>query len=347
MARRNREDTPESTPTTEPTPEATEPTTEAQSEGTPTTEPTSAEGTADSGDQPKTESKPAAEKVDLGPFQAAVAGAVEKRDESTGELPVESFGPVNTAYADLKGAKAKNEARAWLAEQMQDRVNRAPLPADQGGGMELVFEARSFMLIQNQLSAQTAAKAPVDPTEEYISRIVSLALAHQLVTRKVPEGVEENWQERANALAASDEVRNGLTAYLAWADNTAEDKGDAPEVSSVVQAAVKLAAGKAAGKARASRTGGTGAPHEGPNRSVEKHYAEYFADKPIGHEALVATIVNFKSREYGDGRPSSGAVASRLKPKSGKVTLQGIAATTVDGKLGAKKVGETAAVDAA
>ena len=331
MARRDRESAPESTQTDEQVAEqATETTvTEAPAEA-----PTSTDEQIVA--QPA-EAKPAETPIDLGPFQKSVTEAVAQRDPS-GELPTEAYGPVNEAYAALKGQKAKNQAKAWLSESMGKLINEAPnKPGTEG--MQLVFEARALMLVQNQLTtAGSSTKEPSDPTEAYVERFVSIALARQLVAETQPEGVSEDWATKAEALASSDKVTEGIQAYKAWLANTAEDKGDAPEVPSVVSNAFKLAQGKAARKSGGS--GRTGTPHEGPNRSVPKHMLEYFADKAEGHEATVAEIAKFDSVEYGSGadHPSSGAITARLKPKSGKVTLEGIEPVMVNGHLGARKV---------
>lgn len=331
MARRRENDT-----ATQSEPEVTPEVTEEQTTESPV-EPTEQVAEGDGNVTPQaSEAKPAEEKVDLGPFQTAVREAVAKRDAS-GELPADAYGPVNAAYADVKGAKAKNQAKAWLAEQMGNLINEAPLKG--ADGMALVFEARALHLIQGQLTASGGTKEPADPTEAYVERVVSIGLAQRLVTSTQPDGIAEDWAQRAETLASSEQVTSGIEQYRTWLNDTSETKGEAPQVPQVVVNAFKLAQGKAASQRKSGGTGRTGTPHEGPNRSVPKHMAEYFADKPIGHEASVAEIAKFDSVEYGSGadHPSSGAVTARLKPKSGKVTLEGIEPCMVNGHLGARK----------
>jgi hypothetical protein len=274
---------------------------------------------------PKTE-----DAIDLTAFEAAVAEAIENKDESTGEVAVKFVEGVNKAYRDLDGVKAKNAAKKVLVEGMTVNMKSNDM-----------LTARAFLSLQENLSAATPSahkeRTPVDPTGAYVDRQVTLDLARQLIV--VPEGID-GAAAAAQATEKYSELYQPAVDYLAWLQNEAEDKGDEPEVDSIVKAAAKLALGKAArpgGKAAASRTS-TGAGYDGPRRSVVNHIVSAFADQPSGTFLTVNEIRKHKSEEYGEDSPSAGAVSARLKPKSGKVALpEGLTVSTQDGHLGVVK----------
>lgn len=229
--------------------------------------------------------------VDLTGFQSAAAAAAEEADTSTGEVPPASIEEVNKAYRELPGLKAKNKARAWLEEQMMSAVQDKNLTG-----------ARVFVDLKNGLSAgggSSAPKAPADPTQAFVQKVAALNLAATLTVSNVPEGVTEGWEDKVTELLGSlDEDVEKLTSW--------DGEGDQPEVSPVVRQAFKLAAGKASGGGRVPG---------GPRRDVEKHIQQVFADLPVGTFMTMTEISKARSTEYGDDRPSSGAVSSRLLPK--------------------------------
>lgn len=246
-------------------------------------------------EEPQASEAPAAETeeapIDLTPFQNAAAAASEEADTSTGEVPPASIEEVNKAYRELPGLKAKNKARAWLEEQMMAAVQDKNLTG-----------ARVFVDLKNGLSAgggSSSPKAPADPTLAFVHKVVALRLASQLTEGNVPEGVSEDWSTKADELGGS--LDEDVEKFAAW-----DGEGDQPDVSPVVRQAFKLAAGKA--------SGGTRVPG-GPRRDVEKHIQQVFADKPVGTVMTMTEISKARSTEYGDDRPSSGAVSSRLLPK--------------------------------
>jgi hypothetical protein len=268
---------------------------------------------------------------DLSAFQAAVDAAIESKDESTGEVAVKFVEDVNKAYRELDGVKAKNAAKKVLVEGMTVNMKSNDMLA-----------ARAYLSLQENLSAATPAahkeRTPADPTGAYVDRQVTLDLARQLIV--VPEGVD--------AAAASEKAQEKYSAlyqpavdYLAWLQNESEDKGDEPEVDSIVKSAAKLAIGKAArpgGKASAASRVSSGEGYSGPRRSVVAHITSAFADQPSGTFLTVNQIRKHRSDEYGDDSPSAGAVSARLNPKSGKSTLpEGLSVATKDGHLGVLK----------
>lgn len=306
MARRNGGST--ATPDA-PAPEA-EATVPAQAEGdTPTPE--------------GTDAAPAAVEVDLTEFSAKVAEAVEARDTSTGDVPVEQVGPVQAAYRALDGLKAKNAAKAHIAEAMKTAMNALDITS-----------ARAYMVLTESLASAGSGtkqeKAPADPKVAFTERYQSLLLALEVVGNEVPEGVT------LDEITVSDEQRTQLQTLLAYNANEAEDKGDAPEVSPVVRSAVKVASGKASGGRKAGV--GTGS-NGGVRRDIAAHIQSAFAGVDAGTFLTVAEIRTHQSEEYGTESPSAGAISARLFPASGKSTVAGVEPGTNDkGVRGATKV---------
>lgn len=305
MARRG--NTNESTSTE--TPEVTDETTETPTE-TPTEAPVA---------EVKVEEKP----VDLTDFRAAAEAAVTEMDESTGELPVESIAKVNEAYRAIDGVKGKNQARGWVEDQMKAAITSKP-PSIQ--------QARAYVMLKDGLSAgssSSASKAPADPTTAFVQKVVALNIALAQVTSSVPEGVSSDWAEKADEFESS--LTEQVSDYVAWQASTDED-AEAPEVSPVVRQAFKLSQGKT--------PGGSGRVSGGPRRDIEKHLIQVFEGLEVGDFLTVNEIAKQASTEYGDDRPSAGAVSARLFPK-GKDSYEanGIKAVNSDDKArGAEKV---------
>lgn len=288
--------------------------------------------TADAATEPTTEAAPAAAekpaevKIDLTAYTAAVDAAYEGKDETSGVVNDELLEAVTKAYRDLDGVKPKNQAKTLVGERLKDAVNSLD-----------IVSGRAYMLIGEANTAGAGGakgeKAPADPAEAYVQRLVTLALAQSLVT--APEGVDTAAAaEKANAQLA--ELAPKAQEYLAWTVNEAEDKGDEPDVPSTVKAAVKLATGKTA-KAGGGRSGG-GSTFDGPRRDIGKHIAEAFESHNSGDFLTIAEITNFKSAEYGDSKPSAGAISARLFPPTGKCSLDFVTPDTNEkGNRGAKK----------
>lgn len=296
MARRNSGATAEKSTTPE-APEATESTETAPTE------------TA-----PKAEDKP----IDLTGFQTAVTEALAEKDESTGDLSPKHLEDVNKVYRELDGVKSKNAARAWIDEQM-----RLAISEDKD-----IVKAKAFVMLKDNLSAGSGSsgpKAPADPTTAFVQKVAALSIASTLVQSSVPEGVSEDWSTKVEALVT--ELGEQVDAFAAWNANTAEDKGEAPEVSPVVKQAFKLSAGKGTSGGGGSRVSG------GPRRDIEVHMQQVFADKESGSFLTVNEIAKAQSTEYGEDRPSAGAVSARLFPK-GKDAYEanGIKAVAEEGK---------------
>ena len=242
--------------------------------------------------------------IDLGPFQTVVGEVVTTRDGTTGEITSEEADRAKASYNELDGIKPKNAAKKWAQEQMMEAVNKLD------GQL-----ARAFAMVGESLVATGKASTPstpADPMAAQVAKEASITLAFQLVVAKRPEGFDEAKVAESVAAAAED-----VSKMQAWLDNTAEDKGDAPDVSPVVRAAFKLATGKASGGGRTS--GGSG-----PRADIAKHIGEAFAEHPSGHVLKVSEIANFKSSEYPTGNASQGAISARLFPPSGKCTVEGI-----------------------
>lgn len=266
-------------------------------------------------------------------FQLEAEKAVAQRDEKTGTLSDEVIAEINKVYSALAGGvKVKNAAKRSLNDSMTVAMEK----------MDVVL-ARAYMELGVKLSAASsksstprAPKEPVNPTEAFIERVAVLNLAYNLATASTPEGVDADWSEKSAALVS--EAAQAAPAYQAWLTSDAEDKGDEPDVSSVVKAAVKLSLGKSAkpGKSAAKSTGTS--TYEGERRNIAKHIDEAFAGQESGAFLSIAEIRNFTSEEYGSDHPSPGAISARLFPKSGKCTLEGVTpATSESGNKGAQK----------
>lgn len=267
---------------------------------------------------PKAEDKP----VDLGPFQAAAEKAIGEADASTGDLPKDAVDSVNKVYREIDGVKGKNQARGWLDEQMKAAIM----------GKD-ILRARTFVSLKDGLSAgsgSTGPKAPADPTQAFIQKVVALRLATDQVIGNVPEGVNDSWTDGADELYAS--LADDVAAYASYVNSDDED-AEAPEVSPVVRQAFKLASGRGA-------AGGSGRVSGGPRRDIEKHLVQVFADLEVGAFLTVNEIAKAASTEYGDDRPSAGAVSARLFPKGRDAySANGLQATNEEGKVrGATKV---------
>lgn len=270
--------------------------------------------------------KPAETPINLDAFTVSVDAAYGVRDDSTGVVPEAQLAEVTKAYRDLDGVKPKNAAKALVNDRVKDAVNNLDIIA-----------GRAYMLISEALVAGAGAgkseRTPTDPTEAYVQRLVTLALAQSLVT--VPEGVDESAAtDKANAQLA--ELAAPAQTYLAWTKADEASRGDEPEVNSTVKAAVKLATGKTAKAGGGSSS--SGSSFDGPRRDIGEHIREAFADKAAGDFMTIAEIRNFKSTEYADGQPSAGAISARLFPSSGKVSLDFVTPDTNEkGNRGARK----------
>lgn len=337
---------PEADAASTPSPEATE----APAEGAEATEvtaeaPPSAE---DEAARKAAEAKAAQEEYDrlFKVFTDAADSAVtaEDVDRDTGHLHEGLKAPVAKAYADLPGAKGKNAGKAYLQEKMQQGM----LDGVEDPGQYIV--ARSYLQLFKEVPKDAGAKPAgggqptvvVDPTEAFVARIAALLIAPNLTT--VPEGVTEDWKDKAKAKAH--ELQGQVQSYRNWltenASKSDEDKSAKPEVDAIVEAAAKVASGRAAGKAprkaAAAAAGGTptstGATYSGPRRNVVEHIRQAFEGHPVGHWMSNAEIAKFQSTEYGDDRPSSGAVSARLfkKDEAGDFQPQELADAGVRGE---------------
>lgn len=322
------------TPMEQEAPEVTE---EAAVDTTVTDTPTSTTDTeaatpdaapAADGSSTSTETPAPAPEADLSAFTAAVAAAVDGRDESTGEIAVALVEPVQKAYRELPSTKERNRAKGTLQDGVKEGMDKLNIQL-----------ARAYMQLADSMSTgstkSAADKPPANPTETFVNQAAALALADVLVKSNVPEGVEDTWFDQVNALVSSS--TDAAQQYSAWLKSEAEDKGDEPEVSAVIKAAVKLSQGKSARVPRAAGTS-SGSTYTGERRSVAAHILNAFADVESGAFLTIAKIRSTKSEEYGEDVPSAGAISARLFPSSGKCTIEGITpGTSPEGNKGASK----------
>jgi hypothetical protein len=258
--------------------------------------------------QDNTAAPQTAEVVDTKAFDDALASALAEMDQSTGTLAEAQLAPVVKAYQELDGSKAKAKVRAGIEQGVKEALDPA------SGNIP---HARALNTIRQEITkakggGKKSEATPSDPTEAFVQQVVALQLAYGQVTQNVPDGVAEDWQVKANALAEKTvgEV-DTLSKYTG--------EGEEPEVSPLARRALKLATGKVKSGSTGTRT-----PFTGTRRDIGKHILEAFADKASGDFLTVAQIVSHKSSEYGNEAPSPGAVSARLFPRSGKCTLEGI-----------------------
>lgn len=321
---------------------------EPSTEGTPGPAPTAEADTAAAAESKPDEKKKDDKTAELEAFKNTVASAVKARDAededtsygsdaNTGAVSDEVLANVVTAYQALTGdRKAQNAAKAVLIEGLGHAVDA-----------EDIRSARAYLAVQKAIDEAGPAKspvhrAPVDPTEAFVSLYSTLDLALFTAYNTVPDGVAEDWPARAEA--RSNEAQGELTTYLAWLATPEADRGDEPEVSSMVKDAVKLAQGKAV-TGRKLGGGGRKTPFEGERGDIAKHITQAFEDVAVGESLTVAEIVGKQSSGagYDDRKPSQGAVSSRLKSGAWSVEQTGIEPVAGSTPFAARKVAETKA----
>lgn len=252
-------------------------------------------------------------------FETAAKAAVADKDPGTGTLTEGQLEPVKVAYRAISGGiKYKNQAKKFVADSMVGSL---------AAGVEHILDAVAWNSIKDAIAVAPKGedrKPGVTPTKAYADKVQSLRIALDLVEGDQPEGVEDDWSDEI-----SDEDNATVAeAYLAWVNGDAETRGDEPEVSAVVKAAVKLATGK--GPKKAGRP--AGAPFGGVRRDVAAHITNAFANLNSGDFLTISEIRNIESPEYGpDDAPSAGAISARLFPKNDKpVNIEGVTPGTND-----------------
>jgi hypothetical protein len=290
---------------------------------TPTADPSTTEGAAT---EPTAEEKAAEQaKADAelaeaeAKFQAAVEAVLanEEKPDWGGTPPEVVVSPVLVAYGELPGAKGKSAGKKYLTEQMQAKMLEGTTDPS------AFFDARIYMVLGKAIEDAKGTRAPVvakpkaDPVEAHVERAAALMLAVNLLP--VPDDVAgTDWASRTETLV--DSLAADVEKYRSWAANTAEDKGDAPEVSPVVLAAAKIAQGRAVGARKAITK--SGAPRAatvpgGPRGNIAEHIKQAMETVAVGDFMTIAEIAKYESTEYGtDGKPapSQGAISARLFP---------------------------------
>ena len=251
--------------------------------------------------------------IDLTDFRAATATALQNADPSTGTVTEADEAAVRTAYQALPGVKGKNAAKSHLTELLNGAIDELNV---------VLAKAVQILLEKSAVAGKsTPTKAAVDPTEGFVAHLATLTLALYLASNTAPEGVD---LEAAKA-KATEQANESFAAAV----EVSQGEGDLATGSPLINAAVKLATTKVRGGRRVSGS---------PQKSIARHLEEFFADKPVGFAAKVSEIRSFKSAEYGDEKPSSGAISNRIKPKSGNAsTVEGVTGEERDGILWAVK----------
>lgn len=244
----------------------------------------------------------------------------DKVDKETGVVAVGHMGDVRAAYLALQ-ARERKAATDYLAEKMQQYL----LEDD-------ADRARAYLELKRHLSTakpEPIVKEKVNPTEAHVNAVVAMRLAGNFVP--VPDGVDEDWTDKVQALGKTIMESGDVATYKTWLDENEgkkdDEKSPEPEVHEVVKLAAQIGRGRARARvARAPRTPGEKkeraprAPRvgDGTRRNIAEHIREAFASEAIGTFLTVAEIAKFSSTEYaGTEGPSQGAINARLFPASG------------------------------
>lgn len=264
-------------------------------------------------------------------------------DEAHGtqpEVSTEDGKELRKAYAELS-VRGKAFARSYTEDKMRESLMAGGEDAD----------AFTHAIIWNHIGtvqkegvekpkAERRAKVEVSPAERVADKVATLRLALAYLEANGEDEVEPAEFESL-AEEKVDELYGELETYLDWETRElaeGEEKGEFEgELSPLTRDAARLVLKKGR---RASSGGGGGAAYTGPRRSPAAHIENAFADKASGEFMTIAEIVATPSPEYGDDKPSSGAIAARLFPKNGSAcTVEGIEpGRNADGKQGAFKL---------
>lgn len=279
-------------------------------------------------------------------FMSAVESAVvsEERDQGSGELPTAIVETVTLPFSKVRAKKDREELQAYLTNKMSEFMVADSVPLARTY-MQLLMATKNLTVSRPQISA-----TPVDPTEAWVAHVTALLLSSNFAS-PVPEGVAENWQDLVRA--KRDSLLEQAAKYITWHEanhaKSDEEKEKAPEVDAIVLRAAQIASGKGATKAprKNAKPGTSAAPAErvpftGQRRDIAVHVQSAFANLDSGAWLSIGEIVNHRSEEYGDVKPSQGAIGARLYPNDGGAcTIEGVIPEirNVDGrdKKGARK----------
>lgn len=259
----------------------------------------------------------------------------EARDTATGALPEVALAGVKVAYGNLP-----IRLKAWAREYVTTLTPAAMEAGDWIKARSLVEVLNAFKTAVTPRAA--AVKEPVDPTADFVNKVAAHYLAPSLC--KPGEGVAANYAELARSTAES--LVAQVKDYLTWEnENEALPEGErkeAPEgLNPVIAQALRIARGRGVAGAGRPTKAGEKAPRRarvasGTRRDVAAHILNAFKDKPAGTFLSISEIVNTPSEEYGEDKPSAGAVSARLFPGEGKESnVEGVTPAVQDGKKGA------------
>lgn len=283
--------------------------------------------------------KPDIPEADFTDFDAAVEAilaphrAAEANGTTTSGEPDQALIPdLVAAYQALEGAKNKRVGRDRIKAISEASMNE-----------DNFYTAKAAMLLDDHLVSAKAPKGskrppktPVDPTSDYVDHMLVLNLAFQYAGRTQPESLAADWQDGYNSKLPdlTDELKNFLDA----GGDTATLADD-----SLVAKAIKL------GTQRKTKSGGTrsasvnpsGAAQKnytGPPRSIVKHIQEAFANAESGTFLKINDIAKFQSDEYGEDRPSAGAISGQVKNAKFKRNFPDLEVAEMNGTKGVRKV---------
>jgi hypothetical protein len=252
-----------------------------------------------------------AEVINLTDFWAAVDSVTTSVDEDGNDTT--DYSGVTAVYAELS-RKGKAAATREMSAKMQEEI-------EDGN-----FERAQLLLKINKNKAgekpkgERKPRTPVDPTEEFVSRMAAFQLAHSILRDEAPEGISEDWADKVKALRDDASTVAQIAAYREWNASADENKGDAPEVHPAVELAFKLASGRVR------------KPY-GARHNVANHIEQVFAELESGTFLTANEIAAKPSSEYGEDGATAAAVLAKLK--SGKLSSPFVSVEERDGKLGA------------
>lgn len=294
--------------------EATE--TEVQAPAAESTENTS---TNESPAGQDTSSTPPVAEVDLTAFLETLNSAVAGVGGDGTPTP-EGVAAVQGAYQALDGSKAKAAARKRIQAEMKKAVQDHEMTR----ALAITLLEEDMTKGATKKSAKTSTpKAPVDPTEKYVSERLALTLGLGLLPK--PEGVAADADQQVET-AYGNQYQSAVD-YLAWLQADKDSRGDEPEATDAAKNGAKLALGKKTSKGSRASSGG-GSSYDGPRRNVNDHISEVFASQDSGAALKIGEVAKTKTSVYPAGDASPGAITSRAD--SGKLP-EGISADKRDG----------------
>ncbi|URG17461.1 hypothetical protein Mbo2_091 [Rhodococcus phage Mbo2] len=184
---------------------------------------------------PATENATPEVEADLTEFKAVV----ELVSGATDETAKDATDKARTVYRDL-GRKGMAAARSYLS----DLGNKIVLEGDLDKAQKVIKLSQDILkpAPSAKKGGSSANKAPKDPTAEHIDHVAAIQLGYSLSILEAPEGIAEDWRERA-AAKADEEAQTQAQEYRRFLLNKQE--GTEPNVPEFVKAGARISLGRA------------------------------------------------------------------------------------------------------